>query len=475
MRRTWTGCPNRRPRPRVNAEPQQLAPHAERRALLGRGAGAVASVFAALAAAGSGCTVPTVGTRTERDAAADTAAGFRLVGDFEPTRAVWLGYDQGHQALTAALATALHPHVDLRLLVTEAAHADAARALLLRAGVDLRRVQVDVERQAIYFVRDAAVFTRGPAGQLGLVDFRWSHYGLAAWCNRRYATEAARAAACAAAAQDASREELDRSMARIAGARVARSSLFMEGGGIENNGAGVLLVSEALALQRNPGVPRAQLQAAFETLPGVKKLIWLADGLASDPHLRSTITGNYVAWGTGGHTDEFVRFTDARSVLLAWPDDADVAAHPVARLNRQRMQRNFEILAAATDVNEQPFRIIKLPVPRAVERRIFLSAAADERFSADWTADFFPPGERRREGQPVIQLASSSYLNFVVAGGVVVVPGYEAHGTPRAVELRVRTLLQQAFPGRQIVFVDALGANWVGGGPHCATLNEPRV
>jgi agmatine deiminase len=43
------------------------------------------------------------------------------------------------------------------------------------------------------------------------------------------------------------------------------------------------------------------------------------------------------------------------------------------------------------------------------------------------------------------------------------------------VEQRLRGLLQQAFPGRQIVFVNALGANWVGGGPHCATLNEPRV
>lgn len=398
-----------------------------------------------------------------------------MVGDFEPARAVWLGYDAGHAALTAQLAAALQPHVELRLLVAEAPQIDAARALLQGAGVDTARVRFDVERQAIYFVRDAAVFSRGPAAQLGVVDFRWSHYGLAAWCRRRHVGEAQRAAQCAAAADDASREELDRSIARLAGARVYSSSLYLEGGGIEVNGAGVALVSEPLAQQRNPGVPRVQLQAAFEALPGIRKLIWLADGLASDPHLRSTVTGNYVAWGTGGHTDEFVRFADARTVLLAWPDDVDVAAHPVARLNRLRMQRNFDILAAATDAQGQPFRIVKLPLPRAVERRIFLSAAADERYSADWTADAFPPGERRREGQPVNQLASSSYLNFVVANGVVVVPGYAAHGTPRAVEQRLRGLLQQAFAGRQIVFVDAIGANWVGGGPHCATLNEPRV
>jgi agmatine deiminase len=459
------------------------SPNPRRRQALAAAAAGLAAV-----AAGVGCSGLDGGKARPQEAPAppappaDTAAGFRTVGEFEPMRAVWLGYDPGHAALTAQLAAALQSHVQLRLLVAEAPHVDAARTLLAGAGVNTARVQFDVDREAIYFVRDAAVFSRGPASQLGLLDFRWSHYGLATWCQRRYAAEPARAAACAAAAADAGREELDRRMARLAGARVYSSSLFMEGGGIEFNGAGVALVSEPLAQQRNPGVPRAQLQAAFEALPGVRKVIWLSDGLASDPHLRGTITGNYVAWGTGGHTDEFVRFADARTVLLAWPDDADVAAHPVARLNRQRMQRNFDILAAATDAGPdgsnkggQPFRIIKLPVPRAVERRIFLSAAADERFSADWTADFFPPGERRREGQPVIQLASSSYLNFVVANGVVVVPGYEAHGTPRAVEQRLRGQLQQAFPGRQIVFVDAIGANWVGGGPHCATLNEPQV
>ena len=161
-----------------------------------------------------------------------------MVGDFEPTRAVWLGYDAGHAALTAQLAAALQPHVELRMLVAEAPQIDAARALLQGAGVDTARVRFEVERQ------------------------------------------------------DASREELDRSIARLAGARIYSSSLYLKGGGIKVNGAGVALVSKPLAQQRNPGVPRMQLQAAFEALPGIRKLIWLADGLASDPHLRATITGN---------------------------------------------------------------------------------------------------------------------------------------------------------------------------------------
>jgi len=137
------------------------------------------------------------------------------------------------------------------------------------------------------------------------------------------------------------------------------------------------------------------------------------------------------------------------------------------------MQRNFDILSRASDADGRPLRVIKLPLPRIVERRIFLSAAADPAWSKEWTADFFPPHEKRREGDPVMQVASASYLNFVVANGVVVVPDYLKHGTPRATQDRVQRLLEQAFPGRKIHFVDAIGANWVGGGPHCATLNEP--
>jgi agmatine deiminase len=397
-----------------------------------------------------------------------------MVGEFEPMQAVWLGYDAGHAAFTATLARTLAPHVPLRMLLTQPEQEATARAMLVAAGVDITRVRFHTEPQAIYFVRDAAVFTRGPTGQLGLVNFRWSQYGLAAWCQRRYATQPERVAPCSGPG-DAGREALDERMAALAGARTFDSTLYLEGGGVEVNGRGVALVSEALIKQRNPGVGKAALEAAFLTLPGITRLVWLGEGLASDPHLRATITGDYVAWGTGGHTDEFVRFADARTVLLAWPDDADVATHPVARLNRQRMQRNIELLTQARDQDGQPFRVLKVPMPRSIERRVFLSAAADASESTGWTADFFPPSERRREGKPVTQVASSSYLNYVVANGVVVVPGYEAHGTPRAVEQRVRALFEQVFPGRQIAFIDAIGANWVGGGPHCATLNEPAV
>jgi len=55
----------------------------------------------------------------------------------------------------------------------------------------------------------------------------------------------------------------------------------------------------------------------------------------------------------------------------------------------------------------------------------------------------------------------------------VLLPDYRAHGTPLALHGQVQRVMAQAFDGRQFRFVDAVGANWVGGGAHCATLSEP--
>jgi agmatine deiminase len=247
----------------------------------------------------------------------------------------------------------------------------------------------------------------------------------------------------------------------------------MEGGGIEVNGRGLLIANEALWHARNPELGREALQRAMLRLPGIRKVLWLPYGLAHDPLHRATITGNHVGWGTGGHTDEFVRFADARTVLLAWPDPAELRTDPVARLNLKRMQANYAVLAASSTVEGERLRVVRVPLPRTVQRTVTLSAGADTAYSEQWTAQSFPARERRREGQKVQQVATTSYLNHVVANGLVLLPDYLPHGTPPQRQEQVRDIYQAAFPGREIRFLDAISLNWVGGGLHCATLSEP--
>lgn len=400
--------------------------------------------------------------------------GWRIPAGFEPTQAIWLGHDPGHEALTAELIGALHGQVALKFLVRDDAGAQALRRLIVQRRLPLSDPEIHIDARAVYFVRDIAVFARGPQGQAGVIDFRWTHYGQAPWCRSRHAGDSAALAACIAeTAADTGRDQLERQIARWTDAAVFNSGLALEGGSIAVNGQGTLIANEAYLRQRNPDWSHERIEAELLALPGLRKVIWLPAGLAEDPQMRATITGDHVGWGTGGHTDEFVRFSDARTVLLAWPDDEAMAQHPVVRINRQRMQRNLDILQEASNADGQSLKVIRLPLPRLIEQRIFLSAASDPGWSDQWSAGFFPPAEGRREGQPVWRVAAASTINHIVANGIVVAPGYLRHGTPAALHERIRRALELAYPGRRIVFVDALKANWYGGGPHCASLNEP--
>lgn len=400
--------------------------------------------------------------------------GARLTADFEPLAATWLGFDAGHVDFTVALVAALQPHVALKMLVRGADDEAAARRHLADAGLDAENLRFVHDPDAPFFVRDAAVFAHDDGGRPALVDFRWSHYGWASWCARRHAREPRLARSCGSAGPGGI-EDIERRLADTLGAAVRHMPLAMEGGGVEVNGEGVLIANLELWRSRNPGLSRAAIEQELLRLPGMQRVVWLPQGLAHDPLHRRRIVGRRVGWGTGGHTDQFVRFADARTVLLAWPDEADAARHPVARLNLQRMQRNLEVLERSTDARGRALRVLKLPLPPVVERRIFLSAAADTRHSTQWSADSFPPEEGRREGDWVLQVASTSWLNFVVANGVVLLPDYLPHGAPPEQQQRVARLMAEAFPGRQLAWVDAMGANWVGGGAHCATLAEPQA
>ena len=421
------------------------------------------------AAAWAGSVLP---QRTRADV--PETVGARITADFDPVAALWLGYDAGHEAFTADLAQALWDVVPLKMLVRDRAAEAQARALLQRRRLPPDGVQFFHDAGAPFFLRDGAVFGLDGQDTPFVVDFQWSSYGWGHWCRRRHRDDPGATLACAGT-DDLQAGTLDRRLAGMLGLAAFSSPLAIEGGGVEVNGQGLLIANASLWHSRNPGQSRTTLERQMLRLPGVRKVIWLPRGLAHDPLHRGTITGPYVGWGTGGHTDEFVRFADARTVLLAWAGDADARSHPVARLNQARMQANFDILSASTDQDGQPLRVIKVPLPTTIERPIVLSADADTRFSAEWTAASFPAREGRREGDTVRQVAISSYLNFIVVDTLVLLPDYLPHGTPAHRQNKVQALFESAFPGRRVAFIDATALNWFGGGAHCATLAEPAA
>src|SRR6185503_20680382 len=84
--------------------------------------------------------------------------------------------------------------------------------------------------------------------------------------------------------------------------------IVLEGGAIETDGAGTLLVTEECLLsnvqERNPGLSREDYEQVFKECLGVRHTIWLGEGCVGDD--------------THGHVDDVARFVAPDIVVLAY-------------------------------------------------------------------------------------------------------------------------------------------------------------
>jgi len=194
------------------------------------------------------------------------------------------------------------------------------------------------------------------------------------------------------------------------------ADIVLEGGAFDVNGAGVVLLSSTI-LDRNPLLSKKELEKRILQLLGQKKAIWLGQGIAEDPYGFSKITGSYWGRGTGGHLDQFVRFVNQNTILLAWVSETGKNSSPIAKMNFQRMQEDFEILSQSTDLEGRKFNIIKVPFPPLTTYNYVI------------TKEFEPLYKKRHldleEGDEIIVVAAASYLNFVVTNNLILLPAYK--------------------------------------------------
>ena len=155
-----------------------------------------------------------------------------------------------------------------------------------------------------------------------------------------------------------------------------RKRLILEGGGIETDGAGTLLVTEEWLLSdvqvRNPGFDRAAYEKAFKDFLGIRQTIWLGEGCVGDD--------------THGHVDDIARFVTPDTIVLAVEEDPGDENHERSMDNLRRLELAIEDPAVGA------LRIVTLPFPRPVTMN----------------------GER----------LPASYANFYIANGVVIVPTF---------------------------------------------------
>ncbi len=103
------------------------------------------------------------------------------------------------------------------------------------------------------------------------------------------------------------------------------------------------------------------MEGDYKKLLALKKVSWLKEGLVEDEHkffgpITSSDINSYIVVATNGYIEEFARFVNDSTILLAQVDGTEFD-DPIAYENHKRMEENYQILAKATDQDSKPFTI----------------------------------------------------------------------------------------------------------------------
>jgi agmatine deiminase len=349
------------------------------------------------------------------------ALGFRMPAEWERHEATWLGWPQNRSDwpgkfpaipwVYAEMVRKIAPGEIVRILVnSKAAEARACR-LLQRAGVDPGAVEFFRFPTNRGWTRDfGPIFVRREGeghGKVAIVRFRfngWARYP--DWKK-----------------DDAVAERAARALhVPLYRATVEGRPLVLEGGGIEVNGRGTALATEECLLDqrtqvRNPGLSRAELEAALGAYLGATNVLWLGRGIAGDD--------------THGHVDDLCRFVSPRAAVLCREENPRDENYRVLEENRERLE-GMRL--------EDGSKIEMIPLPM--------------------------PAPLTHEGQRL----PASYANFYVANAAVLVPTFNDPSDRRALGV-----LAECFPDRPVVGIHAVDLVWGLGTLHCMTQQQPAA
>ncbi|MDQ7831806.1 MAG: agmatine deiminase family protein [Desulfovibrionaceae bacterium] len=390
----------------------------------------------------------------------------RLPAEFDPQRAVWMGWPHNPGDWPGKFAAVKWSFVEMirilsrsqtvRLLVTDDGRRAEARRMLTDSGADMSHVAfvpMDLDRNWTrdilpFFVRTpiaqaAQAAPAAPAARIAPVppvppvppDVQGFQASPAAAWPAAPAAPAAPATSLTAVRfafngwgkYPNHRKDLavgpqvaDRLGLPLEEPAIAGRHVVLEGGAVDGNGRGDLLATEECLLDqttqvRNPGLGRADYEAVFAAHLGVENTIWLGRGIAGDD--------------THGHVDDFCRFVGPDTVLVCREDNPSDVNHRVLAGNRER-------LAGVRLASGVHLTVIDLPMPQPVAYK----------------------GVR----------LPASYANFYIGNHVVLVPTFNDPSDRTAL-----SLVADCFPGRAVHGVHAVELAWGFGAVHCLTHEEP--
>jgi agmatine deiminase len=214
-----------------------------------------------------------------------------------------------------------------------------------------------------------------------------------------------------------------------------QAPFVLEGGSIDVDGEGTVLVTEECLLSegRNPDLTREDIEGLLRDHLGVEVVIWLPFGVHLDE--------------TNGHVDNFCRFVEPGKVMLTWTED-------VADPQYERSAAAMAVLREARDARGRSLEVVTLHQPGP----IFITE--EESLGVDAVQGTLP----REAGDRL----AGSYVNSYIGNDVVVLPVFDDPHDAAAV-----AAYTELFAPRRVVTVPGREILLGGGNVHCITQQRP--
>ena len=202
---------------------------------------------------------------------------------------------------------------------------------------------------------------------------------------------------------------------QVAAKDVINYDWALEGGAIESDGAGTLLIRRSYLQHQYPQRPLDELEAKLLDVLPAQRVLWLSHG-----HLPGD--------QTGGHIDLLARFASSGVIVFQGCQDPTHPAYP----ELAAMARELRQLRSG---DGSPYVLHELPLPPLTH------------------SEFAEP-------------LPLSYANFLISNGQVLVPTFGCDTDDDALGEIAR-----AFPDHLVRGIGSRTLINYGGGLHCATLN----
>ena len=198
------------------------------------------------------------------------------------------------------------------------------------------------------------------------------------------------------------------------------NDFVLEGGSIESDGKGTIFTTAGclMAPHRNQPFSQQEIEEYLKKRLAADRVVWIHHG-----HL----TGD----DTDGHIDTLVRVAPDDTLIYVGCDNPDDEQYEDLLLMEQELQ-------SLRTQDGKPYRLLRLPMPRAI----------------------FDDGQR----------LPATYANFLVINGAVLYPTY----CQPDLDAEAERIIQQAFPDREMVGVDCCSIIKQHGSLHCCTMQFPK-